>query len=66
MGGYVTHNEAWCKSSYSADGASCVEVAWNSPGSIAIRDSKDPDGLRLVFALTVWKKFARQIRNDEF
>ena len=27
------HNEAWRRSSYSADGASCIEVARNSLGS---------------------------------
>ena len=42
---------AWRKSSYSgANGGNCVEVA-DGPGSVLVRDSKDPDGPRLAFGL---------------
>ncbi|MFB6439029.1 DUF397 domain-containing protein [Streptomyces sp. NPDC056411] len=48
---------AWHKSSYSTDeGAQCVEVA-AAPGTILIRDSKNPDGPRLTFAPTAWADF---------
>ncbi|HMH94433.1 MAG TPA: DUF397 domain-containing protein, partial [Streptosporangiaceae bacterium] len=40
----------WRKSSHSSGGgANCVEVADNMQGVIAVRDSKDPDGLELAF-----------------
>ena len=39
----------WRKSSYSAsNGGQCVEVARNLPAIVAVRDSTDPDGARLV------------------
>ncbi|WP_030985898.1 DUF397 domain-containing protein [Streptomyces sp. NRRL S-1813] len=47
----------WAKSSYSTDeGAQCVEVA-TTPGTILIRDSKNPDGPRLTFTPTTWADF---------
>jgi hypothetical protein len=39
---------AWRKSSHSGDQGECVEVAGLAAGSIAVRDSKDPDGPRLL------------------
>ncbi|KOG41604.1 DUF397 domain-containing protein [Streptomyces decoyicus] len=48
---------AWRKSSYSTgDGPDCVEVA-TTPGTILIRDSKNPDGPRLTFTPTTWADF---------
>ncbi|WP_329149752.1 DUF397 domain-containing protein [Streptomyces sp. NBC_01456] len=48
---------AWIKSSYSSsDGPECVEVA-TAPGTVLIRDSKNPDGPRLAFAPTAWADF---------
>ncbi|TDE33772.1 DUF397 domain-containing protein [Actinomadura sp. 6K520] len=39
---------AWRKSSYTtANGGDCVELA-SVPGTVAVRDSKDPDGPKLV------------------
>ncbi|MFH8633387.1 DUF397 domain-containing protein [Streptomyces lydicus] len=42
----------WFKSSYSSsgDGNDCVEVA-KSPGLVYVRDSKEPEGPQLSFAL---------------
>ncbi|MFF2921565.1 DUF397 domain-containing protein [Streptomyces celluloflavus] len=47
------------KSSYSAQGMDCVEVAANIPGVVAVRDSKDPDGPILRFAPAQWAAFRR-------
>lgn len=39
----------WRKSSYTtSNGGNCVELA-SLPASVAVRDSKDPDGPTLVF-----------------
>ncbi|WUH93597.1 DUF397 domain-containing protein [Streptomyces sp. NBC_00433] len=47
----------WFKSSYSSnESADCVEVA-ASPGTIHIRDSKDPEGPQLAFGPAEWSAF---------
>ena len=46
----------WRKASYSTgNGGACVEVAQNLPGIVAVRDSKDPAGPALAFALDSWQ-----------
>jgi len=53
---------AWRKSSYSgASGDNCVEVA-ESPNAIAVRDSKDPEGPKLMFGRAAFSVFARGLR----
>ncbi|RUL92981.1 MULTISPECIES: DUF397 domain-containing protein [Micromonospora] len=47
----------WRKSSHSGDEGACVEVAV-VPGTVAVRDSKDPDGPLLFFAPSAWTAFA--------
>lgn len=57
----------WRKSSYSGgEGGNCVEVATNVPATIAIRDSKDPDGPQLAFAPEAWSTFIDSVRGGEF
>ncbi len=57
----------WRKSGYSGtNGGQCVEVAVNLPGVVAVRDSKDPDGLALVFAPDEWRAFISGARAGEF
>ncbi|HUY50507.1 MAG TPA: DUF397 domain-containing protein [Streptosporangiaceae bacterium] len=53
---------AWAKSRYSNGQANCVEVARNLPGSVAVRDSKDPDGPALVFTPAAWSAFTAGIK----
>ncbi|MBT2504807.1 DUF397 domain-containing protein [Streptomyces sp. ISL-98] len=48
------------KSTYSTGSGECVEVAMNIPGTIAVRDSKDPDGEILRFGPAAWQAFAFQ------
>jgi hypothetical protein len=56
--------EVWRKSSYSGDnGGNCVEVAATPPAAIAVRDSKDPDGPRLIFTPADWAAFTATIRT---
>ena len=48
---------AWFKSSYSSGGdGDCVEVAL-TPATVHVRDSKDRQGVRLVFTPTAWAEF---------
>jgi hypothetical protein len=57
----------WCKSSYSnANGGQCVEVARNLPGVVAVRDSKDPEGPKLIFEPAEWHVFTSGVRVGEF
>lgn len=52
----------WRKSSYSGQGNTCVEVAANMPGVVAVRDSKDPDGPVLTFTDDDWQTFAASVK----
>lgn len=57
----------WRKSSYSnADGGDCVEVADDFPGTVPVRDSKDPQGPALVFPATAWSAFITAVKADHF
>ncbi|MCG5446364.1 DUF397 domain-containing protein [Micromonospora sp. NIE79] len=52
----------WHKSSYSDNnGGACVEVA-EVDTSIAVRDSKDPNGSTLRFTRSAWSRFVRSTR----
>jgi hypothetical protein len=44
----------------------CVEVARNVPGTVAIRDSKDPQGPILTFTPEAWRAFAAQVTAGRF
>ena len=55
----------WRKSSYSGTSGNCVEVATNLPGIVAIRDSKDPDGPKLVVSVGEWQVFVAKVRGGE-
>ncbi|WP_169948818.1 DUF397 domain-containing protein [Microbispora sp. H11081] len=57
----------WRKSSLSGDnGGQCVEVAANLPGVVAVRDSKDPDGPKLIFNPAEWRAFIGGVKAGEF
>lgn len=57
----------WRKASRSsANGGQCVEVAGNLPGVVAVRDSKDPVGPRLVVTPKDWTAFTRRVRDGRF
>ena len=57
----------WRKSSYSGgSGGNCVEVARNRPGIVAVRDSKDPRGPRLILTPAEWSAFTAGVRAGEF
>jgi hypothetical protein len=52
----------WRKSSRSGNGAECVEVATDRPGTVAVRDSKNPDGPALVFSAADWQSFTASVK----
>ncbi len=57
----------WRKSSYSAgNGGQCVEVAQNLPAIVAVRDSNDPDGARLMLPPAAWAAFVDRIKRGGF
>jgi hypothetical protein len=47
----------WSKSSHSSANGACVEVAQNLPGVVAVRDSKDPEGPKLLISPADWQIF---------
>ena len=54
----------WRKSSHSGtNGGDCVEVAAALPAAIAVRDSKDPGGPKLIFTPAAWTTFTESIRT---
>ncbi len=56
----------WQKSRHSGgNGGQCVEVARNLPGIVAVRDSKDPDGPRLIVPAAAWRAFVDSVRKGE-
>ncbi|GAA3507566.1 hypothetical protein FHR32_001182 [Streptosporangium album] len=55
----------WYKSTLSADGASCVEVAFVKD-AVAVRDTKDREGGTLVFRRDEWANFIGGIKAGGF
>lgn len=56
----------WRISSWSSNnGGSCIQVA-GLPGTIAVRDSKDPDGPALLFTTDAWSAFLTAVSAGDF
>lgn len=56
---------AWRTSTYSGNGGNCVEVA-PARRMIAVRDSKDPEGAKLVFGPASWMAFTARVKGRMF
>ena len=54
----------WRKSSYGSQNGACVEVVTNLPGTVALRDSKDPAGPGLLIPAAEWRAFVRGLKAD--
>lgn len=55
---------AWRKSARSGGtGGNCVEVARNLPGIVAVRDSKDPQGPKLILTIAQWQSFTASVKT---
>jgi len=62
----VAHVPAqWRKSSYSGANGACIEVA-HLPEAIAVRDSKDPAGPKLIFTRDAWTAFVESTKAERF
>jgi hypothetical protein len=56
----------WRKSRHSNGSGHCVEVTQHrrSGGDVAVRDSKNPDGPKLVFSPAQWRAFTTAIKTS--
>ena len=55
-------NPRWRRATYSSsNGGNCIEVA-AAGHTVAVRDSKDPDGPRLAFGTQAWQAFAARVK----
>ena len=52
----------WRTSSHSTQDGNCVEVGAALPGQIAVRDSKNRQGPRLVLAPGQWQQFTGRLK----
>jgi Domain of unknown function (DUF397) len=53
----------WRKASRStSNGGACVEVARNLRGVVAVRDSKDPEGPKLITSPATWQAFTANVK----
>jgi hypothetical protein len=55
----------WSKSSYSSSNGACVEVAQNLLGVVVVRDSKDPDGPKLLISPAEWRTFLGRLTGRQ-
>jgi hypothetical protein len=66
-GGECVEVGSWHKSSYSnGERGDCVEVGEGVFDAVPVRDSKDPDGPKLMFSTAGWTAFLTAVKNDEF
>lgn len=57
-------NAAWRKSSYTGQQGECVELA-DFPRTVAVRDSKDPAGPKLLFDRDAFAQFTASVKAGE-
>jgi hypothetical protein len=54
-------NGNWRKASYSNGQGNCVEVG-NLTGSVAVRDTKDRDGVTFAVSADAWQAFTDKLK----
>jgi hypothetical protein len=65
MADYDLSHAAWHTSRHSGQNGSCVQVARNLPGIVAVRDSKDSAGPALPLTHAQWRAFTEWIKADQ-
>ncbi|MEV0633764.1 DUF397 domain-containing protein [Streptomyces sp. NPDC050619] len=64
---YDLSNANWRKSTYSdGNGGDCVEVAYDFPDVIPVRDSKVPGGAVLLIGPGAWTEFIGTVGATRF
>ncbi|MET8053594.1 DUF397 domain-containing protein [Streptosporangium sp. NPDC005286] len=58
----MTSEQGWITSSYSGSGQQCVQMK-PVPSGVAIRDSKNPEGPRLLCTPNTWQTLVTEARN---
>ncbi|MFF8292368.1 DUF397 domain-containing protein [Streptomyces sp. NPDC016309] len=62
MRDYDLSTARWRKSTHSnGEGGDCVEVAYDFPGVVPVRDSKKPAGPVLVVGAHAWRAFVEGV-----
>lgn len=56
----------WVKAVESQSTANCVEVNRVSSGVVMVRNSRDPEGFRLIFTESEFDTFVRAAKSGEF
>ena len=56
----------WRKSRRSNNGGNCVEIGRNLRGIVAVRDSKDPDGPKLIVSPAGWQSFTASVKTGRY
>ncbi|GAA4198868.1 hypothetical protein GCM10022252_49940 [Streptosporangium oxazolinicum] len=57
--------QGWITSSYSGSGQQCVQMR-PAPSGVAVRDSKNPDGPRLLCSSDAWRSLVAEARNGSY
>lgn len=58
--------DRWFKSTYSGGSDGCVEVEHQPDGGTAVRHSKQPDGMRLLFSSQMWTGLLETVEMTRF
>lgn len=63
MSNHYPDGAVFRKSRRSGQDGNCVEVADNLPHVVAVRNSKDREGLTLTFTLDAWTSFIDDLKS---